>query len=359
LVPKPLVPDPIRRLPKPELHLHALGALRPETLVELARAIDAPILATAERALEAGYAFGDDLEAFVTFFIGLFPLVTTRDAFARTTFEILEDAAASGARHVELRWAAWSHIQRGADEDAMFEGIEAGRKAAERTHDVTSRIVLPFPRTLGVDVAEFTLDVALRRRPQGVVGLDIAGDESASAVDPRFEPVFARARAEGLGVTAHAGEGAGWESVESAVTRYGATRIGHGTRAVESPSLLDRLAGRGVVLEVCPTSNVALGIVPSVAEHPLARFLEAGVPCTVSTDDPTLFGTDLLREHDRLHEEGGVSLADLGKMAATGFGAAFIEGGASGALLRERLDALRGEALSCFEGRTTAGDETR
>ncbi len=337
--------ETLRRLPKPELHLHVLGALRPATIVELARRADAPLLPLAERALEEGYAF-ENLAAFVAFFIGLFPLVVEKEDFARVTYEALEDAARAGARHVEMRWSAWSHLSRGVDEEAMFEGVAAGRREAERALDVTSRVVLTFPRTLPDAVAETTLAVALRRRTSGVVGLDIAGDETATAADPRFASVFRRARRGGLGGTAHAGEGAGWASVRDALDLYGVRRIGHGTRAAESPALLARLAEEGVVLEVCPTSNVALGVVGCLADHPLPLFLASGIPCTLSTDDPTLFATDLLREHERLHVEAGVSVAGLARMAATGFRAAFEGEGRAGATLRERLTALAEEALS-------------
>jgi adenosine deaminase len=183
-----------------------------------------------------------------------------------------------------------------------------------------------------VEVAERALGIALAHRDRGVVALDVAGDERAVASSPAFAPVFARARREGLRVTAHAGEGAGPESVAAAFDLYGVRRIGHGTRSAEDPALLARLAREGAVLEVCPTSNERLGVVPSVREHPVRRFLEAGVRCVVSSDDPSLFGTDLVREYERLHLEAGVPLEALAEMAAAGFEAAFLAspGGAAG-----------------------------
>ncbi len=332
-----------RALPKPDLHLHLMGALRPGTIVDLARRADAPVRSRAERAVAEGFAF-QDLSAFVSFVIGLFELVLSPDAFARAASEALEDAARAGARHVELRVTPWSHLVRGADEASMFDALLSARHEAERRHDVTSRIVLDFPRTLARSVAEETLDVALRRRGAGVVALDLAGDEQAIAFEPAFEPVFARARAEGLAVLAHAGEGAGPDSVAGALDRYGARRIGHGTRAVEDPRLVERLAREGVVLEVCPSSNEALGVVASVAEHPVRRLIASGVPVTVATDDPTLFSTDLVREHVRLVCEAAVSPDRLYEAAGRGFDAAIVEPGPTGHALRERLGALAASA---------------
>ena len=327
-----------RAWPKADLHLHAMGGMRPSTIVELARRRDAPILAAAERGAAEGFTF-PDLAGFVGFFIGLFPLVLDGETFERVTYEVLEDAARDGVRHVELRFTPTSHIHRGADERAMFDGICAGRRAAEARHGVTSRLVVDFPRSLPLAVAEETLRVALAHRDDGVVALDIAGDEAAVACPRDFEPVFRRARRAGLGITAHAGEAAGPESIRDAVVRYGATRVGHGTRAVEDEALLGRLARTPVVLEVCPSSNVALGVVPSVARHPVRRFVSESVPCVVATDDPTLFGTRLSEEFRLLHEEAGIARDELRVMARRSFEAAFLEPGPTGEALAARLTA--------------------
>jgi aminodeoxyfutalosine deaminase len=310
-------------LPKTELHLHALGALRPATVVELARRKDAPILAAAERGASEGYAF-EDLSTFVEFFVGLFGLVTTPAEFERVAYEILEDAALLGVRYAEVRWTPVSHTSRGATVDGMWAGLEAARAAAARRHGIVARWIVDFPRSLPLAVAEEACGIAIATRDRGTVALDISGDERAVAADPRFAPVFARARRAGLAAVAHAGEAAGPESVVGALDAYGATRIGHGTRAVEDPTLLDRLARGRVPLEVCPTSNEALGVVPSVAAHPVATFVARGIPVVVSSDDPSLFGTDIAAEHVRLHRETGLSLATLGRLAADAFDHALL-----------------------------------
>lgn len=336
-------------LPKTELHLHALGALRPATIVDLARRKGAPVLEAAERALSHGYAF-EGLPAFVEFFIGLFPLVVAPAEFERVTFELLEDAAALGVRYVEIRWTPTSHLARGATLDGMFAGLEAARVQAERHLGVIARWVVDFPRSLPVEVAEAACAVAVATRDRGTVALDISGDERAVAADPVFVPVFRRAKRAGLALLAHAGEGAGPQSVVGALDLYGADRIGHGTRAVEDPALLARLAAGRVPLEVCPTSNERLGVVPSVAAHPVAEFVRRGVPVVVSSDDPTLFSTDLVNEYVRLHLETGLSLATLGRLAAASFSYAALPGAEREALLADaqreaRAWAARAEAV--------------
>lgn len=341
----PVLREVLRRLPKTELHLHALGALRPETVVELARAKGARILPQAERGATEGYRFGD-LSRFVSFFIGLFELVTTRAEFERVTFEVLEDAARGGVRYAELRWTPTSHVSRGADEASMFEGIAAGTAAAERAHGIVARHLVDFPRTLSTAVAARALAIAIRQREHGVTGFDISGDEGSVAGDPVFAPFFADACRAGLYPTAHAGEAAGPLSIWGALDLYGAQRIGHGTRACEDDDLVERLVFEQIPLEVCPTSNEVLRVVRRVKDHPVVDYLARGVHCVVSTDDPTLFGTDIVREYERLHLEAGVPLATLRQMAAWGFEHAFVEDGPVGRETRARLAQMRAEALA-------------
>src|SRR5437773_3116452 len=184
----------LRALPKTELHLHALGALRPATVVELARKKDSPILPAAERGAAEGYRFAH-LPAFVEFFIGLFSLVTTPEEFERVTFEILEDAAKNGVRYAELRWTPTSHFARGSTMKGMWDGLEAGRRAAEEAHGGVARWIVDVPRGLPLEIAEEAAAVAIETKPRGTVGLDISGDERAVAAAPAFAAVFLRPRA--------------------------------------------------------------------------------------------------------------------------------------------------------------------
>jgi adenosine deaminase len=224
----------------------------------------------------------------------------------------------------------------------MFAGLEAGRRAAERAHGIVARWIVDFPRGLPVEVAERAASVAIATRDRGTVGFDVAGDESAVGADPAFAPAFARARAAGIAPLAHAGEAAGPESVRGALDLYGAVRIGHGTRLLEDPSLVARLEAEWIPVEVCPSSNVALKVVPSVAAHPVRRFLAAGLNVVLSSDDPSLFGTDVVNEYERLHREAGVPLATLRDLAAQSFRAALLPEGED----RERLEEAHAAALA-------------
>jgi aminodeoxyfutalosine deaminase len=340
--------DDLRRrliaLPKTELHLHALGALRPGTVVELARARNAGILPAAELGAAEGYRFAH-LSAFVEFFTGLFELLRTPADFERVAYEVLEDAARLGVRYAEPRWTPTSHVARGATVDGMWAGLEAGRRAAERRHGIVARWIVDFPRGLPLFVAEEAATIAIATKDRGTVGFDVAGDERAVAADARFAPAFARVRRAGLAATAHAGEGAGAESVRGALDLYGAARIGHGTRSGEDRDLIARLARERVPLEVCPTSNERLHVVPSVAVHPVRSFLDAGLTVVVSSDDPSLFGTDVVTEHVRLHREAGVPLATLGECAARSFDAALLPAGERA----ERFADAKREALAWAE----------
>jgi adenosine deaminase len=293
----------LQRLPKADLHLHLMGALRPTTVVELAWRAGAPVLEEVERGAEEGYDFRD-LGDFVRFVIGLFELVLDGETFERVAFEALEDAADRGVRYAELRVTPTSHLSRGANEQAMFAGLLAARRAAFRVHGIESRLVVDFPRSLGLATAERALGVALAHRAEGVTGLDIAGDEGAVAADPVFVPLFRRARQQGLHLAAHAGEARGPESVRGALDLYGVRRIGHGTRSAEDPALLARLAREGVVLEICPSSNLATGAVGSLEELGgiLQRFWSHGVRFTINTDGPYLLDTSMRREVDMLRD---------------------------------------------------------
>jgi aminodeoxyfutalosine deaminase len=206
----------------------------------------------------------------------------------------------------------------------MWAGLEAARREARARRGIEARWIVDFPRGLPLEVAERACDAAIATRDRGTVGFDVAGDEKAVGAAPAFRAVFDRARAAGLAPLAHAGEAAGPESVRAALDLFGARRIGHGTRAAEDPALLARLAREQVPLEVCPTSNLRLHVVPSIAEHPVRAFLAAGVPVVVASDDPTLFDTDVVREHEVLHREAGVPLATLGRLSAASFDRALL-----------------------------------
>jgi len=286
--------EAIRALPKIELHLHLETSLRLRRLAERrAAALPAPAALIADPGKFAGY---DRLRRmrYATRAGRVPDALYTADNIDAITFELLVEAAGHGARYVEVRVGG----RRGFEllgARRLLEAMARARGRAEADLGVRSGFIITIVRERGPEEAERRVREALDGRECGVVGVDLAGDEE------NYPPgLFARplglAREAGLGITAHAGEFAGPSSIWTAIYQLGARRIGHGIRAVEDRELLDYLREHRITLEICPTSNLRLGLVPSLTAHPLRRLVEHGVPVTINSDDPMLLNTDLSRE---------------------------------------------------------------
>ncbi|GAA3351041.1 adenosine deaminase [Amorphoplanes nipponensis] len=272
-----------------ELHVHFEGSVRPATLLAIARRNRRP-LPWDPRELPAFRDFGH--------FIEVWNLTTdclrTAADFRRIVVDYAGEAAGHGAAYLEGIFTPDPALVAEIGLDTVFEGYCDGAAEAEQTHGVIVRLTPEQYR--GAD-PEFGLRVAraaVRFRDRGVVGFGLAGFEGRFPDGP-YEPAMRYAADGGLGLVPHAGEAAGPESVRSAL-RMGAARIRHGISAVADPELTAELAARGIVLDVCPTSNIRLGHA-TAADHPISRLAAAGVRCSVSTDDPALFGTDLSTEY--------------------------------------------------------------
>jgi adenosine deaminase len=257
------------------------------------------------------------------------------DAVARIARENVEDAAAEGIDHVELRFSpAFMAEPYGLEPRAVAETVcDAVAEAAARL-PVTVKLIGIVSRTYGPERAWVEVDAALACRDRGpgkggpgkdgIVALDLAGDE-AGFPGELFVEHFRRAREGGLRVIAHAGEAAGADSVRQALDELGAERIGHGVRAVEDPALVARLAEDGVPLEVCPTSNVQTSTVAGYRQHPLGRLLAAGVVATLNTDDPSISGIDLPHEYRVARDEIGLGAGELATLQRNALAAAFLD----------------------------------
>jgi aminodeoxyfutalosine deaminase len=244
----------------------------------------------------SGFFCNGGLDAFVVAFTALFDLVKDGEDFERVGREVFEDLAADGIGYAEPRLTITSHLSRGVSLDKLVEGLSAAAEYAKIDLGLEIRWIIDFPRILGPKVAEQALEEAIAGKVWGVAGFDISGYESRLPDGSVLEKVFARAREHGLRTTAHAGEVGSSENIRTALCDWKVDRIGHGTRLVESPSLMKEVLESGVPIEVCPTSNVRLGAIRSLADHPLETFRSAGIPIVVNTDDPSLFGTTLSRE---------------------------------------------------------------
>ncbi|MBA9005767.1 adenosine deaminase [Thermomonospora cellulosilytica] len=303
-------------LPKAHLHVHLESTVRPATLREIAAANGLPVPPDPP----PGGAFGGFAGFFAYNDLVRACLRTPAD-FHRIAREFCHDEAAQGTAYAEVSFSAAAHGERLGDPDmplrAVLEGLAAGR--AETGVEV--RVILDHSRRRPVERAWRTLELAERYAPDGVVAVGLAGDEAHPAAP--FVEVFAAARAAGLHVVHHAGEGEGPAGVREAIGPGGAERIGHGIRILEDPALVAEVRDRRLPLEVCPSSNVALGFAPSLAEHPLPRLREAGLVVTVSTDIPAPIGTPLAAEYARLRRVFGYGDRVLAELAAAGVSASF------------------------------------
>jgi aminodeoxyfutalosine deaminase len=288
--------------PKIELHVHLEGTVRPETLLEIARRNDYPLPASTVEGLSALYEFRD-----FAHFIDVWVLTTnalrTADDFRRVVVDYSAEAAGHGAVYIEGIFSPAERVRRGVDWDEIFSGYCDGAEEARDRHGVEVRLTPDAIRGFSLEEAIETVRYAAKYRDRGVVGVGLGGMEAEFPPEP-YERAFALARDEGLASVPHAGEVAGAASVRGALEALGADRLRHGIRAVEDSGLVRELAGRGTVLDVCPISNLRTRAVASLAEHPLPQLVAAGVRCSISTDDPAMFGTDLTRDYEAAESLG-------------------------------------------------------
>jgi adenosine deaminase len=333
--------DPLRRVPKAELHLHLDGSVRPATVEELARRLgvvpaDAPPGAAMERVrVRRRAGLGEALAGFQV----LLPLLQSRANLARVTRELVEDLAADGVVYAELRFCPRLCTEQGLSSDEVLATV--GEAAAEAEAATGTRVALLACLMGGVepDWNRAVLEAAIRRMDAGVVGVDLAGpvEGRSPAWVHAHARLFARARAASLAVTIHAGEAEPPAAVRTALDRYLADRLGHATSLADDPELLAEVVERGVVLEVCPRSNYwthTPAEMPSLADHPVGRLLAAGARVCLNTDDRALFGNDLSSELAVVAEAQELSDRQLAACVSNGFAGAFHPGRASAALDR-------------------------
>jgi aminodeoxyfutalosine deaminase len=282
--------------PKIELHVHLEGTVRPPTLLEIAKRNDYALPAESVEGLEELYRFRD-FRHFIDVWVLTTNALRTEADFRQIVVDYAAEAASHGAVYLEGIFSPAERVRRGVSWEEIFEGVCAGAEEARDLHGVEVRLTPDIPRGFTQAEARATVEWAARFRERGVVGVGLGGLEADFPPEP-YEDVFRLAKSLGLGSVPHAGEFAGAASVRGALEALQADRLRHGIRAEEDPGLVRELAGRGTVLDVCPLSNLRTGAVASLAEHPLPRLAAAGVRCSVSTDDPAMFDTDLSRDYE-------------------------------------------------------------
>ncbi len=309
-------------IPKTELHLHLEGAAPPEFIRTLAaeKGVDLSSIF-----MEDGAYKWTDFAEFLKTYEAATSILKSPDDFKRLVRAVLAKSAADGVVYTEIFLApdfcgdaslgAWTEYLA-----AMSEGAEIAR--AE--DGIETRFIATCVRHFGPDQARNTARLSAETAGGLLTGFGMGGEERhLSAAE--FAPAFDMAREAGLGLTTHAGEICGPESVRDSIASLRPTRIGHGVRSIEDPALVEELAVRGIVLEVNPGSNVALDVYGDWAAHPIDILRKAGVPVTVSTDDPPYFRTDMAREYRKLSETFGWAEADFKAINRTAMQAAFCD----------------------------------
>jgi adenosine deaminase len=241
--------------------------------------------------------------------------------FTRIAAEFCADEAAHGTRYAEVTFTAAAHGERLGQMEMPLEAVLAGLAEGRARHDIECQVILDHSRRRSVDRAWHTLRLATRYAGQGVVGLGLAGDESYP-LRP-FAAVLDAARDAGVHLVHHAGEAGGPDSIREAFAVGHAQRLGHGIRVLDDRALVDEIRDRALPLEVCPSSNVALGFVPSFSAHPLPRLREAGLAVTVNTDIPAVIGTSPTTEYTRVRDAFGYDDTVLAELARAAIDASF------------------------------------
>jgi aminodeoxyfutalosine deaminase len=325
--------------------------VRPETLFEIARRNGEALPADSVDELSKLYEYRD-FAHFIEIWILTTNALRERDDFRQVVVDYAAEAAGFGAVYLEAIFSPAERVRRGVDWDELFGGYCDGAEEARELHGVDVRLTPDIFRGATEDEARAVVRYSAKYRDRGVVAVGLGGLE-ADFPPELYRPAFDLVHAEGLGSVPHAGEVAGPASIRGALDALGADRIRHGIRAVDEPALVDELRDRGIVLDVCPISNVRTGAVRCLEEHPLRELAAAGVRCSINTDDPAMFDTDLEREHHAA-ESLGVD------------GRAAYQAGVAGALCdedtRERLRRI-GEGFDWrslpYEAHGTFGPETQ
>lgn len=324
--------DWLRKLPKAELHLHLEGTILPETLVELSRRHDAEPL-TLDSAREL-YKY----ENFLGFLMS-FKAVTERlrgpEDYELITYNMVRELAAQGVVHAEvyISFGIIYYWKKTAVEPYV-EAIERGRLRGEREFGTTVLWIIDAVRHFGADEAAKVFRKAAELQPKypSIVGIGIGGDEARGGAD-LFRELYAEARQAGLRLTAHAGESVGPESIWSAIN-IGAERVGHALSAQHDPELIEVLAHKQIPLEINVTSNIRTGCCSSFDEHPLREYFDSGLMVTLNSDDPPMFGSNLLEEYVLAQERYGFTLEQMRELAANSVEASFLP-------LERKLELLR------------------
>jgi adenosine deaminase len=309
-------------LPKAELHVHLEGAIRPSTLLRLAERNGIDLPARDINGLRDFYRF-KDFEHFIQVYFTITGCLRTPEDYQLIAYEFGVDCARQNVRYAEPTFTIETNMRlTGLPWEDILDGLNAGREQARREFGVEMRWIFDIVRNLP-ETQRQVLEIALAARDRGVVALGLGGSEDGFPPE-LFVDTFERARRAGLPRVPHAGELGGPESIWVALDELHADRLEHGVRSIEDPRLVAELVRRQIGLDVCPTSNIRLGIYPDYESHPLRRLWDAGALVTLNTDDPPMFDTTLNKEYQLLVAYFGFGVSELEQISLNGVRASLL-----------------------------------
>jgi adenosine deaminase len=327
-------------LPKVELHRHLEGSVRLNTLIEVGRSHGLEMMETDN--LRPLVQVGEDepytFENFLSKFATLRLFYRSPEVIGRITHEAIEDAAVDNVRYLELRFTPVALSQ--AEDFPLHEVMDwvvEGANKSEAELGVKTRLIASVNRHESLELAEEVVRLAIERKEQGIVGIDLAGSEATSKATP-FIGLFREARESGMHITVHAGEWGGPENVYEAISKFKSGRVGHGVRVMEDGKVVALARDRRTTFEVCITSNYQSGVVPVLSDHPFARMLSAGLNTTLNTDDPSVSQIVLSDEYRLANENLGIPLTVLRDRTLAAAKAAFLPDDERDALIRSLTD---------------------
>ncbi|MEO8479441.1 MAG: adenosine deaminase [Gemmatimonadota bacterium] len=317
--------DAIRRRPKAELHVHLDGSLRPESMLELAGAAGTTLPASDPESLRRWMLVDDarNLEEYLARFDHTIALLQVPEAIERVAYEMVLDGHADGLLYLEVRYCPDLSTRQDLTMDEVIAAEWRGLQRGMAETGVVARIINCSLRHYDPQRSVGIAEHSVRMRDHGVVGFDLAGGEAGRPPELHREAFDIAARG-GLGVTVHAGEAAGWESIFEAIHSCHATRIGHGTRLYENPDLLAYVRDRRILIETNITSNVQTHAVPDAASHPVRQYLDAGLAVTLCTDSWLMSGVKLTDEYLLAQQALGFDRAELDRMMLAAFAHSFL-----------------------------------
>lgn len=305
---------------KAEIHCHIEGAADPDLVLRLAQKYDLDM----GNIIKDGRYIWSDFTTFLQAYDRASSVFKTPDDYRLLTYNYFSKLAEQNCIYGEIFGSSDHAAQMGIGYTDLINAMAAGIEDAKSETGIEGRIIMTCVRHLGPDAALSVAELIAENPHPMVTGFGMGGDERMFDVS-EFAPAYAIASDAGLGLTAHAGEFAGPDSVRDCLDHLNVTRIGHGVRSIEDTSLIKRLRDENIVLEVCPGSNISLGVYDKFDDHPLRQLHEAGVPVTLNSDDPPFFHTTLDREYELAATEFGFDDETINLFTRTALEAAFVD----------------------------------